>query len=146
MDRTDLDTRGDEQRDADYRALAQFRYEIRNFIAFSERAAREEGLEPQQHQLLLLLRGLPEGMRPNVRTIAERLLLRPHSATELVARAVGQGLVERESSPDDGREVLLRLTPRGLELLEALTRIHREELDVLGPRLITALDRLMVRS
>lgn len=128
--------------DSEYQALAQLRFEIRRFVAFSEGAARAAGVEPQQHQVLLVLRGLPDGMRPNIRTVAQRLLLRHHSAVELVARVVAEGLVERTPSPDDGREMLLALTPRGSEVLDGLTRTHRDELRVLAPRLVEALQGL----
>lgn len=129
--------------DADYRALSQLRFEIRRFLAFSEDAAREAGVEPRHHQLLLLLRGLPEDMRPNIRTVSERLLVKHHSAVELVARAEAAGLVTRTRSPEDGREVLLALTPRGEAVLDALTRAHREELQKGGPRLVAALRTLL---
>ena len=46
---------------SDYRALAEFRYQIRRFLHFSEQMARRAGLESQQHQVLLALKGLPEG-------------------------------------------------------------------------------------
>ena len=68
---------------ADYRSLAAFRYEIRKFLSFSEQAAREAGIEPQQHQLLLAVRGLPESLRPTIRTISERLCVQHHTAVAI---------------------------------------------------------------
>ena len=59
--------------DTDYRALAEFRHHIRRFLRFSEDAARAAGLEPQQHQLLLAIRGLPQGTEPSIGELAERL-------------------------------------------------------------------------
>jgi DNA-binding MarR family transcriptional regulator len=127
----------------DYTALAHLRSEIRRFLAFSESAARAAGLEPQQHQLLLLLRSLPPDARPNIRTVAESLLLRHHSAVELAHRAELAGLVVRERSTTDKREVLLSITPRGETALAALTSTHREELRVVAPRLIANLQTLL---
>lgn len=129
--------------DTDYRALAQLRFEIRRFLSFSENAAQEAGVEPRQHQLLLQLRGLPDGMRPNIRTVAERMLVKHHSAVELAARAEAEGLVCRSRSAEDGREVLLALTPRGEAVLDGLTRTHRDELRTRGPRLLDALQVLL---
>ncbi|MES2643369.1 MAG: MarR family transcriptional regulator [Myxococcota bacterium] len=132
--------------DPDYRALAQLRFEIRRFLAFSEEAAHGAGVEPRQHQLLLQLRGLPVGLRPNIRTVSERLHIKHHSAVELVARAEAAGLILRTRSPEDGREVLLALTPRGEAVLEGLTRSHRDELRTRGPRLIDALGTLLAEE
>src|SRR5262245_38534659 len=76
----------------EYRALAEFRYLVRRFLAFSEAAARAAGLRPQQHQLLLAVKGLPAGMKPTIRVLAERLQLRHHSTVELADRMEEQGL------------------------------------------------------
>src|SRR5687767_11190886 len=89
----------------DYRALAAFRYEIRSFLAFSEQAARAAGIEPQQHQLLLAIRGLPAGSRPNIRTLAERLCVQHHTTVALVDKLERRALVHRERSKLDKREV-----------------------------------------
>src|SRR3954465_6410906 len=80
----------------DYRALAAFRYELRRFLAFSERAARSAGIEPQQHQLLLAVGGLPTKQRPNIRTLAERLCVQHHTAVALVDKLCMRDLVRRE--------------------------------------------------
>ena len=71
---------------ADYQALAELRYQIRRFVHFSEQASRTAGLEPQQHQLMLALKGLPKGVRPRIGELAERLQIRHHSTVELVNR------------------------------------------------------------
>lgn len=128
----------------DYRALAEFRYRLRLFLDFSERAAAAAGLEPRQHQLLLAIKGLPELERPTIRTLARRLGLRHHSAVELVNRAARRGLVKRESSDQDRREVLVRIAPRGGRMLARLSVRHREELVAARPRLVGALDALLV--
>src|ERR1700735_3243254 len=74
-----------------YRALAQWRHQIRQFLSEGDRAARAAGLEPQQYLLLLMIRGLPEGQAPTIRTLADRLTLKHHSAVELVDRLEANG-------------------------------------------------------
>ena len=128
---------------AEYRALAAVRYRIRRFLIFSESAAREAGVEPQQHQLLLAIRGLPAGEAATVTAVADRLQIRNHSAVELVARAARAGLVERRIDSDDARRVALSLTGRGAKLLEMLSRGHRAELADAGGDLVAALRTLM---
>jgi DNA-binding MarR family transcriptional regulator len=126
-----------------YRLLAQFRYQIRNFLHFSEQAAREGGLEPQQHQLLLALRGLPEGARPTVGTLADRLCLRHHTVVELVNRLSERGIVMRRQGEEDRREVLIDITRGGERLLRRLSTVHIQELKKTGPSLAAALDELL---
>ncbi|SRR5579884_837194 len=128
---------------ADYRALAEFRHQIRRFLRFSEQAARAAGLEPQQHQALLALKGLPVEREPTVRELAERLQIRHHSAVELVNRLVERGLVDRSRAEGDRRRVLLRLSPAGEALLGELSAHHLAELRAVGPALVRALDALI---
>ncbi len=111
----------------EYRALAEFRHALRQFLRFSEQAARDAGLTPAQHQLLLAIKGTHTGGQPTLGDIAEMLQLRLHSTSELVERAVAKGLVSRITDPDDHRRVLLGLTPEGEDRLAALTRLHRDE-------------------
>jgi DNA-binding MarR family transcriptional regulator len=127
----------------DYRALAEFRYQIRRFLTFSEREARAAGLEPQQHQLLLAIKGLPPGQRPSIGTLAERLQLRHHSAVELVNRMVERRLATRRRSEVDGREVLIQVTARGELLLRRLSLAHKNELRSMGPSLVRTLKTLI---
>lgn len=124
---------------ADYRALAEFRYLIRSFLSFSERAARSFGTEPQQHQLLLACKGLPLGKRPTIGTLAQRLCVEHHTAVALVDKLSAAGLVKRTPSPVDRREVLVEITESGETLLTALSELHREQLQSVGPKLIEAL-------
>jgi len=126
----------------EYRALAELRYQIRRFLNFSEAIARAAAVEPQQHQLLLAIRGLPQSQRPTIRAIAERLQIQHNSAVELVQRSVERGLVDRRTGPEDRREASLHLTPRGARLLRRLTVGHRDELRSAAPELVRALDRL----
>jgi len=127
--------------ESDYRALAEFRYHIRRFLHFSEQAARAAKLEPQQHQLLLALRGL--GSQALIGTLAERLQIQHHSAVELVDRLAAHGLVSRARTPDDRRQVLVSLTARGRAALEKLAQAHLEELRRNGPTLVQALEALL---
>jgi DNA-binding MarR family transcriptional regulator len=132
--------------DADYRALAAFRYELRRFLGFSERAARAAGLEPRQHQLLLAVRALPAGDAPTIGALAERLQIRHHSAVELVDRMQARGLVRRATHGADRRRVEVRLTPRGERVLSRLALAHRTELRSVAPGLLRALRRLVAHA
>jgi DNA-binding MarR family transcriptional regulator len=128
---------------ADYESLAELRYQIRRFLHFSEQAAREGGLEPRQHQLMLSLKGLPAGTRPRIGALAERLQIRHHSAVELVNRLAAGGYVRRHRGGEDRREVLLSLTPKGEKILCELSLHHQAELRLRGPALVAALKRAM---
>jgi DNA-binding MarR family transcriptional regulator len=126
-----------------YEALAELRFQIRRFLNFSEEAARAAGVEPQQHQLLLAIKGHPSDEAPTIGACAERLLIRHHSAVELVNRAEQQGLVAREPSATDRRAVRLSVTPQGERLLRELTRAHRDELRAAAPSLVQALTAIL---
>jgi DNA-binding MarR family transcriptional regulator len=126
---------------AAYRRLAEFRHQIRQFLHVSEQAARASGIEPQQHQLMLAIKGLPEGARPTVTTLAQRLCLKHHSAVELVNRLVERGAAVRRQSHEDRREVLVELTPIGEEILEKLKDLHVQELQS-SPELCQALQTI----
>lgn len=125
--------------DADYAALADFRHTLREFQAFSESRAAEYGLTPQQHQTLLAIRGVSPAP-VSIGYIAERLILKPHSASGLVMRLEALGLVIRRPSPHDGRQALVELTPKARSLLERLSATHREEIVRLRPMLRALLD------
>lgn len=128
---------------ADYRALAEFRYQIRKFISFSDQAVQAAGLERGQYQLMLAIKGIPEGMRPRIRDLANRLRVQHHSAVELINRLEAGGYVRRERAEDDRREVLLALTAKGEKVLAELALHHHEELQEAAPRLVAALRGLM---
>lgn len=127
----------------DYQALAELRYQLRRFLHFSEQAARHVGLEPQQHQLMLALKGLPAETLPTIGTLAERLQIQHHSTVELVNRLSAGGLVRRSRTGADRRQVLLDLTPKGEKVLRELSMGHKAELRTQGPALIAALERAM---
>jgi DNA-binding MarR family transcriptional regulator len=129
-----------------YRQLAEFRYRIRRFLHFSEEAARSKGIEPQQHQLMLAIKGLAVDARPNLNTLSERLCLRHHSTVELVDRLEKQGAVTRQPSDRDGREVLVELTPHGEELLRQLSAVIWQELRITGPALAASLQAILADS
>lgn len=127
--------------DADYRLLAGFRHQLRQFLAFSEGQAEAVGLTPQQHQLLLAIRAeAPE--EPTVGFLAQRLVLRHHSAVGLVDRLEERGLVRRVRSAEDRRQAHVSLTPGGERVLAKLTVAHRAELQRAAPRLLEVLTQL----
>lgn len=115
-------------RDADYKALAAFRHALRQFLAFSEAAAREAGLTPQQHQALLAIRGHVSGEPVTISDLAAHLLIRHNSAVELVKRLVAAGLVAKTESKTDRRQMLLSLTPEAETILQSLSATHLAEL------------------
>ena len=122
-----------------FRQLAEFRFHVRQFLHFSEEAARACHIEPQQHQLLLVIKGLPEGARPTVTTLSHRLCLRHHRTVELIDRLVDQGAVSRRHCDQDHREVLIELTAYGEELLNRLSALLLQELRIAGPALVVSL-------
>jgi DNA-binding MarR family transcriptional regulator len=126
-----------------YRDLAEFRRQIRKFIHFSEATAKDHGIEPQQHQLLLAVQGLPEGVKPTIREIASRLFIQHHSAVELVNRLEITGAVARVTGVEDKREVWIRLTPAGRGILRRLALAHRTDLESSGPELARALQSVL---
>lgn len=119
--------------------LAEFRYELRRFLQFSESCAAEAGLHPQQHQLLLQLAGAPDEVETTVSYAAERLGLRHHTVVELSQRCEEAGLIHRNQDSNDRRCIQLQVTPKGYRILRVLSEDHERELYELGPRLIGAL-------
>ena len=125
----------------DYELLAQFRYALRKFLGFSEAAARENGVTPQQYQALLAIEGFPGRSWVTVGELAERMQIAHHSAVGLVDRMTTLRLVRRSPSKTDRRRVEVQLTAKGLAILEKLLRLHRKELQTVGPSLIALLQR-----
>lgn len=126
----------------DYEMLAAFRYALRRFMRFSERAAQNAGITPQQHQALLAIKGFPGRDYVSVSELAEWLQLRHHSTVELVNRLEAQGLVARTAATDDRRQVNISLTAPGEEMLAGLSATHRAELRQIGPELNQLLTQL----
>ena len=131
---TDLDFTASE-----YRQLADLRFHIRRFLRVSEEAVREEGLETQQHQFLLAIRAHTGALPPTVGELAERLLIRHHSAVGLADRLARCGLVRRAAGERDRRQVHVQLTEEGTGLLERLGWLHRQELRQFAPKLMEGL-------
>jgi DNA-binding MarR family transcriptional regulator len=129
-----------------YLAIADFRYAIRRFLNFSAVAARDAALEPQQYQLLLALKGLPSTEAPTIGALAARMLIRHHSAVELVNRLETRRLIRRSHNPSDHREVLLQLTARGERMVHKIASEHWTELQTAGRELIVTLENILVPS
>jgi DNA-binding MarR family transcriptional regulator len=125
-----------------YEALAEFRYLLMRFAAFSEQAAHEAGLAPRQHQALLAIKGYPGGAEVTIGDLAERLGIRHHSTVGLVDRLVNQGYLIRREDPHDRRRIILSLTTNGRQALVGLSAAHRQELQRVAPLLKSLLGRL----
>ena len=130
----------------EYHALAELRYRIRHFLSEGDTVARAVGLEPQQYLLLLAIRGLPEGQEATIRTLAERLALKHHSAVELIDRLATNGYVRRTRGRDDRRRVLVSLLPRGERILEQVARHRIGELRATGHDLVRTIDQLLAKT
>jgi len=128
---------------ADYQALAEFRFQIRRFLHFSDREVEKAGLERGQYQLMLSIKGMPDDLRPRIRDVANRMQIQHHSAVELINRLEAGGYVHRERATNDRREVLLQLTAKGEKVLAELALHHHEELQEAAPELVAALRRVM---
>jgi DNA-binding MarR family transcriptional regulator len=129
--------------ETDYRSLAEFRYRIRLFLAESEETARAAGLEPEQFQLLLAVRGMPQGNAATIQHLAARLLVKHNTAVERIDRLARMRLLRRSHSRADQRVVFVELTARGKRLVEKLSRQRMRELRRSGPELIGALTKVI---
>ena len=121
----------------DYERLLAFRTGLRRFLSWSGQQAEAAGITPAQHQLLLAVRGHPDPRGPTIGEVAGYLLVRHHSAVELIDRAEAAGLVGRRTDASDARTVRLVLTGDGAERLETLAASHLEELSRLTSQLHT---------
>lgn len=130
----------------EYRALAEFRYQIRRYLRFMEEKARKAGQNPQQYQAILALKGLPAGMGPTIGTLAERLQLNHNSMVELVDRCEKRGLLRRTRSGSDRRQVELTITAEGDSFLAKLATAGREELRSIGPILAQNIKHLTAQD
>lgn len=126
-----------------YRQLAELRFRIRRYLQYSEQVARDHGIEPQQHQLMLTIKGLPANTMPTVSALANRLCLRHHSTVELINRLVERGAAVRRPSLRDRRQVLVELTSTGEDLLEQLSAGHERELQTFAPELVNVLGTIL---
>jgi DNA-binding MarR family transcriptional regulator len=123
---------------ADYEALAEFRYQLRRFLRFSEEISQAHGVTPLQYQLLLQIKGFPGREWASISELAERLQSKHHGVVALISRSESLGLVQRRASSSDLRQVEVRLTAAGERCVQALAQLHRDELDSLHG-LLTAL-------
>lgn len=127
----------------DLRKQEEFRHWLRRFLSASERHARAAGIGGSQYLLLLAVRGMPEGMKPNISAVAERLMVESHSVVELVDRCVKSGFMERFRDGVDHRMVFLRLTEMGNQVVEKIALQNREELMDALPNLLDFLKNLL---
>ncbi len=128
------------------KTLAEFRYELRRFLHFSEGVALDRGLQPQQHQLLLQVAGAWDASAVTIAYAAERLGLKHNSTVELVDRSEREGLLTRTADSNDKRRSLLELTGKGKRLLDSLASDHAKELKERAPRLIEALEKVRLHT
>jgi DNA-binding MarR family transcriptional regulator len=140
------DTRSTRRRNltlGEYRKLSEFRFQIRRFLRFSEDAARGKGLEPQQHQTLLAVKGAPPGEDTSIAFLAKRMQLAHHTMVELVDRVVDKGLAQRKPSTTDRRSTLVQLTPEGAKVLSDLSVFTYEQIQTKYVELLEALQRVV---
>jgi len=127
---------------SDFRKQAEFRYHLRRFLYASEVHARKAGLEPNQYQLLLCVKGMPDSYMPNITTLSERLMIETHSTVELLDRCVRKGLAERYREGPDRRHVFVRLTELGNSIVEKIAMQNRQEMLAALPAFIQFLETL----
>jgi DNA-binding MarR family transcriptional regulator len=126
--------------------LAEFRFELRKFLQFSENASIAAGLQPQQHQLLLQVAGAADDAPVTIAYAASRLGLKHNSTVELVDRSEREGLIERTIDKNDKRCAILHVTRKGRQVLHKLSGDHARELNEMAPRLVRALRRVQLHS
>lgn len=132
--------------ETEYMALAEFRYQLRRFLRHMEEEVRQLGVNPQQYQLLLAIRGLPREQEPTISRLAERMQLNHNSMVELVDRCEERHLLKRVRSGMDRRQVTLSITSEGESLLRRLGGAARQELRNIGPLLVESVLRLTQES
>jgi DNA-binding MarR family transcriptional regulator len=130
---------------AEYQALAEFRYQLASFLRRRRSAAEGAGIEPQQYELMLAIKGLPADKKPTIKQIAEQLRLQHHSAVELTTRLVKRGLIRRDRSKEDRRSVLLSVTKEGQHALDQVVHYSLDQLHEEAPGLLKTLARLVKR-
>lgn len=112
----------------DFQTLSNFRYQLRRFLAFSEGAARSNGVTPLQYLLLLHVKGTPERDWATIKELAEKLQTHHHGVVSLVDRCAALDLVTRHKGEGDRREVEVHLTAKGEAIVHAVALLHRDEL------------------
>lgn len=127
----------------EYRALAELRYRIRLFLREGDATAQAQGLESQQYQMLLAIRGLVDGEVATIGTLAEKLAIKHHSAVELIDRLEKHGFVRRIRDKEDRRQVHVLLLPRGEKALAAVVKERISELRASGDALVQTIEKLL---
>ena len=127
----------------EYQTLSEFRHQLAGFLRRRREAAENVGLEAQQYELLLAIKGLPAGKQPTVKQIAEQLQIQHHSAVELASRLARRGLLRRERSPADRRAVLLSITKSGEKLIEQIVQYSFQQLEQEAPTLLKTLGKIL---
>jgi len=125
----------------EYRELAEFRHQIRCFLSITEENAKETGLEPETYLLLLAVQGLPEGARPTIPELANRMCLTREAVSGLVDQAASRTEVTRSSA--EGNEDWVKLTRTGRDLLRRMALANRDELERTGPELVRSLQSVL---
>ena len=130
----------------EYQALAEFRYQLASFLRRRRNAAQQAGIEAQQYELMLAVKGLSPTKKPTIKQIAEQLRLQHHSAVELTTRLVNRGLIRRERSKDDRRSVLLSITKDGQRAMDQVVHYSLDQLREEAPELLKTLSRLVKQA
>jgi DNA-binding MarR family transcriptional regulator len=128
--------------ESEYVALAEFRYQLRRFLRHMEEESRHLGVNPQQYQLVLAIKGLPKGQVPTITCLAERMQLNHNTMVELVDRCEERKMLHRERSSTDRRQVTLAIAPEGEAMLRRLGSAARQELRSIGPMLVKSVQHL----
>jgi DNA-binding MarR family transcriptional regulator len=132
--------------DADYRALADWRRSLREFLTFSEQVALSGGLTAQQYQAILAIKARSQGANFSIGDLARELMIRPQSGVELVDRLEAGGLAVRVTDPGDRRRTMLTLTNKAEQLLSQLATTHLHEIGGMAPMLEQLLGRIRNRD
>jgi DNA-binding MarR family transcriptional regulator len=109
-------------------AVAAFRFALRRFEQQTDTIVRACGLTPQRYLLLLAVRSAEatDGFATGTQ-IANDLQMPQTTVADLISRAVGVGLLAKNSGAVDGRVVHITTTPEGDErLARAIGRLAGE--------------------
>jgi DNA-binding MarR family transcriptional regulator len=128
---------------SEYQVLAEFRHQLAGFLRRRRQAAEELGLEAQQYELLLAIKGLPDGKEPTIKQLAEQLQIQHHSTVELASRLARRGLLRRDRSPHDRRAVFLSVTKAGEKLIDRVVQYSFQQLEEEAPALLKTLAKIL---
>lgn len=111
----------------DFEQLAEFRYQLRIFLRFSEEITQQHGITVLQYLLLLQIKGYPGRDWANIAELAERLQSHHHGVVTLVNRCEKAGLVTRRLSQIDKRRVEILLSKKGDQLVNQIAELHQDQ-------------------